>query len=218
MNTVIKEHKPMDKGKPPVGILGGKPKLKEILKTSPYCKSKDTLRLIVTYICNRSCPGCCNKNYPGYLTPEVKGFDYGTILITGGEPMLFPKQLFELTDVIRSMSDATLILYSAHSESILKHLDEVTMAFDGITLTLHEESDVRPYMRLNSELKQRDFLNMSLRLNIFKEANVDYNFTDTEIWKVKKGMVWLPPEECPVPDDEELLRLKHPWRKKTYVI
>jgi hypothetical protein len=176
--------------------------LKEIMKESPYCKSKDTLRLIVTYICNRSCIGCCNKSYPGYLTPEAKGFDYSTILITGGEPMLFPKQLFELTDVIRSMSDATLILYSAHSESILKHLNEVSMAFDGITLTLHSESDVRPYMSLNSELKKRDFLNISLRLNIFEEANVDYNFVDTEIWKVK--------------NNEELMRLKHPWRKKTY--
>ena len=53
--------------------------------------SIDKLRLLLFEECNRSCPGCCNRDWD--LQPLPVCYDlppYRIILLTGGEPMLYP--------------------------------------------------------------------------------------------------------------------------------
>lgn len=60
---------------------------------------KKTARVIVTLKCNRNCPGCCNMNLPEYreVHTDEELLDYEEIVITGGEPMLIPGKVLELS-------------------------------------------------------------------------------------------------------------------------
>lgn len=65
---------------------------------------KKTARVIVTFGCNRKCPGCCNSQLPEYRTihSDEELMKYQEIVITGGEPMLIPGKVLEF---INSMWD-----------------------------------------------------------------------------------------------------------------
>ena len=61
---------------------------------------KKTLRLVVTDKCLRTCSGCCNNDikpdlFEGYF------YEYDEIIITGGEPFLFPLKLIALIQKIK---------------------------------------------------------------------------------------------------------------------
>lgn len=60
---------------------------------------KETARVIVTYRCDRHCPGCCNTQPQDvktiHLIEELK--DYEEIVVTGGEPLLEPELLIFLS-------------------------------------------------------------------------------------------------------------------------
>lgn len=58
---------------------------------------KKTARVIVTFRCNRKCPGCCNLNLPEYqkVHTDEELMEYQEIVITGGEPMLIPGKTLE---------------------------------------------------------------------------------------------------------------------------
>ena len=65
-------------------------------------------RVIITRKCNRKCDGCCN-NYPSLMSQiqpitniwELNRKDVSEILITGGEPLLFPKEVSRLVTEIK---------------------------------------------------------------------------------------------------------------------
>jgi hypothetical protein len=165
--------------------------------------SKDKLRLILFPECNRSCKGCCNNDY------DLNGFEihdsfegYNTVLITGGEPMLNPEMVIKVCDDIRKVNSSTrIILYTAKSK---RALDLIAMLnwVDGITLTLHEQYDVKAFEELNALMKGKDWIDKTLRLNVF--SNVDFSGVDTTGWTVKDGMEWI--KDCPVPVGEEIKR------------
>ena len=77
---------------------------------------KKQLRLLVTDKCNRSCVGCCNKQWNLNELP-IANMDelnmYELIMITGGEPLLFDTQLRKLLTNLQSVS-APKILYTAN--------------------------------------------------------------------------------------------------------
>lgn len=55
------------------------------------------LRLLFTKDCNRDCPGCCNKDWDLDHLPVCADFKpYDLVMITGGEPMLYPERLLKL--------------------------------------------------------------------------------------------------------------------------
>ena len=51
---------------------------------------KQTARVIVTLVCDRSCPGCCNTNgLDGIQEVNLERLkDYEEVVLTGGEPLL----------------------------------------------------------------------------------------------------------------------------------
>jgi organic radical activating enzyme len=158
------------------------------------------LRLLFTKKCNRSCPGCCNKDWELDLLPKCKdlvGFD--EIIITGGEPLLFVNELSELILNIRKQTTAKIFIYTAMVENI-KGFNTILKLVDGITLTLHTKEDLPHFRLLENNLI--DTTNKSMRLNSFKEVGLK---RCRSYWNLKNNMEWI--ENCPLPKDEVFMRL-----------
>lgn len=65
----------------------------------------EKLRLLVTTKCPNKCPMCCNNSWDFSKLPVVEHFNYKEIMITGGEPLLFPEKLSNLAESIRTVQN-----------------------------------------------------------------------------------------------------------------
>ena len=160
------------------------------------------LRLLITEKCNRSCPGCCNKEYDLSALPVETDFTgYEMVSLTGGEPMLYPTLIAHIANRIRKQnSTAKIVLYTAHIENW--HDVEFVLGFiDGLTVTLHEQKDTMPFYVLNYLLEDK-LKSKSLRLNIFKGITVGGSLKG---WDVKRDIEWI--KDCPLPDGEVFKRI-----------
>ena len=156
------------------------------------------LRLLITEECERSCPGCCNKDWDLDGLPIVDDFTgYDEILLTGGEPMLVTDKVTDLIDEIRQQTDAASIyMYTAdvRCPRTLRLLLEVYL--DGVTVTLHEQEDVAPFLRFAEVVEGIEEVGKSLRLNVFKGIKLEY----PKGWIVKDNITWI--KDCPLPEGE----------------
>lgn len=174
-------------------------------------KQMKKLRLLFTPNCNRRCEGCCNKDWELDELPEAEHFDYDEILITGGEPLLYPEKLIGFLKALNVVSDAKLILYTAMTVHRRKlPLFDVMPYLDGVTITLHEQNDVDNLKSLLYNIEGLDplfetnpFENKSLRLNVFK--GIDISGLDLSDWEVKDNMEWI--KDCPLPENEEFKQI-----------
>ena len=169
------------------------------------------LRLLFTKDCNRDCPGCCNKDWDLDSLPVCTDFTpYDLVMITGGEPMLYPEQLLHLIRRIREENPkAKIILYTAWTGVINGDRERILKELDGITYTVHEQRDWCTFARIDSALSWWGMEHSkSLRLNVFKEANVpEPCFQDRRHgnWKIKRDIEWIP--DCPLPEGEVFMRV-----------
>ena len=161
------------------------------------------MRLILWPTCNRDCPGCCNKSFSYEALPRVEAFTgYKSIILTGGEPLLHPDMVRELIRGIRSVCDpdTRLLLYTAKYD--INSVSKVLWLLDGMTITLHDQDDVEPFMRLYAwMLTGNEAEGKSMRLNVF--AGIDVPDV-TDIFAIKRDIVWK--ENCPLPEGEVLMR------------
>lgn len=80
---------------------------------------KKTARVIITSKCDRKCPGCCNSKLDYTSLAKVIGGitalkDYEEVVITGGEPMINPAQLYTVIKMLRKQNKRQKIyLYTA---------------------------------------------------------------------------------------------------------
>ena len=166
---------------------------------------KTKLRLLVTEECNRNCDGCCNKDYDLKNLPVVDSFEgYDEIIITGGEPLLYKKTVSDVLSRIKiENKSAKIILYTARTTKPTYFI--ILLSFiDGVTITLHEQSDVEPFLELAKIIKKSTYpKEKSLRLNIFEGIGIDTS--RLKEWKIKKDMVWI--KDCPLPKDEVFKKL-----------
>lgn len=182
------------------------------------------LRLLITDKCNRSCPGCCNKEWDLNKLPVCTSFKgYDEIMLTGGEPGIKVKLLLDTIKLVRKENNkAKIYLYTAFHK-VLLHFDIISR-LDGITFTLHEKKDADLFevielsqKRLNRSAYETKIVEhqgitgvitmystskKSLRLNIFKGVRVPKLYNN---WEVKKGIEWI--KNCPLPKDEIFMRL-----------
>jgi len=169
---------------------------------------KKTLRLLVTKNCNRSCEGCCNKQWNLKKLPLVNFNEinnYKEIILTGGEPMIDPNKIFKVINKIKQKNkDLSIYMYTAKIDNITA-IKLLLMLLDGITITIHEEKDWTSFLNLNNRLNEYE-LKKSLRLNIFKEAGYQ-EFTNSNKWVIKKNIEWI--ENCPLPENEEFKKWKN---------
>lgn len=161
------------------------------------------LRLLMFADCNRTCAGCCNKDFDLRALPVCDTFkDYECIILTGGEPMLKPQLIKETVEKIRQETNAPIYVYTAWSKDPIMLLWLLNFV-DGITLTLHTRKDIEPFLWLNSILTAQFVKGKSLRLNVF--SGIDLKDADLSKWVVKKDIKWI--KNCPLPKDEVFMRL-----------
>lgn len=143
---------------------------------------KKTARVIITSKCDRKCPGCCNSKLDYTSLAKVIGGitalkDYEEVVITGGEPMINPAQLYTVIKMLRKQNKRQKIyLYTAcltmdDHPVILKHLD-------GITVTVHAEAtdeDIRNLKYMSSNLYDED---LDMRLFIDKRVYDRYDLSN----------------------------------------
>lgn len=176
------------------------------------------LRLLVTSECPNRCPMCCNNQFDFDQLERVKDFDYDEIMITGGEPLLYPDKVEELA---RSIKVCNSIIYPEENTpkiyvytSVASYLAfrQVLREVDGIVLTPHSGRDVQQFLKLNDVLKLHlrfNELRPSLRLNLFKNIKKMLpEDIDLSLWQVK-DMEWV--KDCPVPKGEDFRRLPTLW-------
>ncbi len=180
---------------------------------------KKKLRLLVTKECLKNCEGCCNKDWDLDSLPVVGGFsNYDEIIITGGEP-LSEKQYYNTKILIDYLSawfpNTKIILYTNKSDGVIRLLEEnkiKEIKINGITLTLHDQSDVEDFDDLNNLLLEL-FNEISIfsplfittfRLNIFKGVKLPKN-TDLSYWEIKDNIEWM--KDCPLPEGEVFMKM-----------
>ena len=160
------------------------------------------LRLLLFDTCNRSCAGCCNKGYDLEGLPVLQDFSsWDEVYLTGGEPMLNPALVFET--ICRFHATARHYLYTAKVGDLPAVLSLLTF-LAGLTLTLHDQGDVAPFLVLNERLLRSLNPRWSLRLNVFRGVTIPEG-TDLSLWQVKPDMVWV--KDCPIPEGEVFMRL-----------
>lgn len=161
------------------------------------------LRLLVTERCSRNCHNCCNKNWDLSKLPVEEDFSqYDMIMLTGGEPMLDVKILIDVIVHIKYETDAPIYVYTAmvnDTKSALRVLDWA----DGMTVTLHDQTDVEPFLIFHYAINAEGMKDKSLRLNIFRGVNI--NIESLTLWQIKNNIEWI--EDCPLPKDEVFKRL-----------
>lgn len=169
------------------------------------------LRLLFTPVCNRACPGCCNKDWELNKLPKVDHFDYDIIMITGGEPLLYVPELIGYIKAIRAVSKAKIYIYTARVPARANNaLYEIIPYVDGVTLTLHNQNDAAQFTHVldfmeNDRQTQEDFKGKSLRLNVFEGIELSPDYNSLAQWVIKSDMVWI--KNCPLPPDEEFKQI-----------
>lgn len=161
------------------------------------------LRLLLWPDCNRSCPGCCNKQWDLDKLPRVSSYEgYDEILLTGGEPMLYPERLQDIIRHIRMCAPrAKIIVYTAATDCI--DLVFILAMVDGMTITLHDKHDVTFIKRFISRVPTWELKLRSVRLNVFKGISI--KDIDISNISVKTGITWI--KKCPLPEGEVFMRL-----------
>ncbi len=167
------------------------------------------LRLLLFEECNRKCKGCCNKDWDLKALSKINSFrGFDEILLTGGEPMLYPQLVIDTIKRIRKENSTTKIyMYTAHSRNLIKNLN-ILYNLDGIVITLHNQQDVEPFIFFVNILQILGLFykkpsRKSLRVNIFKGINI--NISKLTMWKVKNNMTWI--KKCPLPENEVFMKL-----------
>ena len=117
-----------------------------------------TLHLMVTSLCGRNCPHCCNKQHD--LPPQVTDEDIAqcdTLCITGGEPFLFSnpveiakyyRRKYQNIHIVYVYTNATELLY------YLQHRQDVSgfKLFDGLNIGIKNKDDLLAFSSLIYEL------------------------------------------------------------------
>jgi len=173
-------------------------------------------RLLITQNCDKNCDGCCNKHSvfkPRVLNNLNELLNYNEVMITGGEPLLYPHRIITIIDFLRQNNfKGKIYLYSA--KYIQKTYYELLQKIDGLHYTLHAEAtdrDVSDLKELCNLITHSIFYGSSsetsFRLAIDKRLYAKYDFSNIDFsgWHVIRKMEWQ--MECPLPENEELLIL-----------
>jgi hypothetical protein len=135
------------------------------------------------------------------IAPDFRG--YGEIILTGGEPLLYPDVLWDEIERIRSRTLAFIYLYTAKVDNPWAFLHTL-LRVHGLTLTIHKQEDVKGFLTLQkylddfySEIKYK-----SMRLAVRKGIILN---DVSHYWKVS---YWEPMEVCPVPQGEVFMKLR----------
>lgn len=163
------------------------------------------LRLLLWERCNKSCPGCCNKQFNLNDLPIIQNKEfcsYDEIELTGGEPMLYPIKVLKQIEIIKKNGfTGKIYMYSAKVDT--QQIINVLKIINGLTITLHDEypRDIKKFLMFDKKLTSSgiNLSKKSFRLNIFKKVTINLNNINS-FWKIKSEIKWI--KNCPLPIDE----------------
>ena len=168
-------------------------------------------RLIVTWACRRDCDNCCNK-MPG-LRESAKPCsvadlkDYDQVLITGGEPMLYPAQVLKLIRQLRSQRTAAEQKVFLYTALYTPELRQLVPELDGVHFTLHyplKRGDVQGFYMFQDHI---GYLDKGKSFRLYIEPRITKSITIVpNVWSRLEVKPWL--TECSLPDGETLLKLR----------
>ena len=171
-------------------------------------------RLLITKACQRSCSYCCNEQEGALDTMQditVAGLQgYDQVLITGGEPMLYPQRIKALVKALRLQNPkVTIYLYSAYYRAA--HTPQIMDMVDGIHFTLHEGTSTREisefiqFQTCIQMFRLRGMHHKSYRLYIVPSVELLIPIRPA-LWSRIESFPFK--EQCPLPQGEELFLLK----------
>lgn len=166
-----------------------------------------TARFLITMDCNRACKGCCNTYEPimrhAVRIPTIEplqGFD--EIMITGGEPMLYPEMTKDIITRLWMQTNRPLkiFLYTATFHPMLK---EIASMVNGIHFTLHHPYTVQDAfgfqsfqdMALNPKFDKCSF-RCYIDPTIKEEIRIRPN-----AWKRLEVKPWIESGDCELPEN-----------------
>lgn len=169
------------------------------------------LRLLIYRDCNRACSYCCNnkQQFEQAYLPNIDIKKYNSISISGGEPALYPDVTMTISQYIYNNMNhmSSIYLYTAGHKNLNQwlldkdNLELFFRIFNGVTYTIHSESDVEDFEMFNKITQYRKPLFFSRRLRIM----CDIVLPDCCAWEDIKYIV--PLEQCPPPAEEEVFEL-----------
>jgi len=168
-------------------------------------------RLILTKKCQRSCPGCCNEYEQMKATMKTVPLEYvknhSQVMITGGEPMLYPNMIKNIISELRKQNPTRKIyLYTALYRKVM---EEIILLVDGIHYTIHDNpslNDISGFYKFqkliaNHKGSYRAYIDQNVKDTIYVKPNV---------WSRFEIKQWIPEGACDLPNGEELLVLSDP--------
>jgi hypothetical protein len=167
-------------------------------------------RVITTFDCGRNCSYCCNKyqtliSQGREIDDIVDVMQYDQIILTGGEPMLYPERIIDICKRLREWDyKGPIWLYSA---KYVPMMWEVMQHVDGLHFTMHTDSaaDMDGFnlvQTLASTYRDKSF-RLYISPSIVRAMTI-YPF----LWKRVEVKPWIPEGKCPLPLGEELFILK----------
>jgi hypothetical protein len=165
------------------------------------------LRLLYTETCDRKCPDCCNKDWELDKLPSFELYDaklFSEILITGGEPMLYPIGVDHLCVQIKDRYPKVKIyIYTARTKDWNRYHEKLLKIVDGFTITIHDQQSADEFIGTEKYLREftDGYKGLSMRLNVFKGVTMSY----PEGFIVKDNITWI--KDCPLPVNETFMKL-----------
>jgi hypothetical protein len=170
----------------------------------------------MTWDCPRDCDFCVNKNLP--VEPKLCRVEdlagYDQVLLTGGEPMLYPIRVLDTVRRLRRQTPTEaqkIFLYTAFFTPALSGLIEFV---DGVHCALHHplsSADLRGFYGFQRLIGIRYAgLGKTFRLYIEPRIRCAVEIVPCR-WERVEVKPWL--KDCPMPPDEELFELL-PRREK----
>lgn len=174
-----------------------------------------TLRLFVTGVLRDDWP---HKTFDNVVEPKevIASLDYDEIIICGGEPFVFKRNLERLLQAIFTMNEVTGIKRKVFVETSLCDfwkIDDLIKLCDGIICMPKTKADMAYFKQCNNELLKRTnfgkFTNKTMQLNILPSVR-DFFPENLRVWQV----TYLESDEvehvgC------DYMRIAEPWKEET---
>jgi len=174
---------------------------------------KSIARLLVTLDCPRNCDYCVNKlPWPEDTLKVIDSvhplLGYKEVLLTGGEPMLYPGVVLGVTRALKEQNPKQKVyLYTARYDPRFKRIMEV---IDGVTYTLHENTtveDVEDFNAAQLDIVLASAENKSNRLSLAPNITWAINIAPY-IWRNIKIKRWRTIEDGALPPQENIFYLQ----------
>lgn len=136
----------------------------------------DTLRLVITWLCTRSCSYCCNNfmhgEFPVRSLDDIDMTRYQYLCLTGGEPLLVPFVLSHIIQRSKRCNPSIKPILYTNADKLTPQVARC-LASDGlvgITVGVHDCTKTDQFTRLFHRVEAAtDGLGLSVHFNIWEK-------------------------------------------------